>query len=125
MLVFRSLDDVRKARLPTHLKRLITEQMETLIAGYGDAYNPVDDGYIVLIDGGTTDEEILALTGRSILDMTFENVERDGQSDILVGTWIANNSFCLSFILDISDPGIDPIIRNRFLAELEETGRSA
>ena len=127
MLAFRSLDDVRKARLPPDLERVITEQMETLIAGYGDEYDPQNDGYIVLVNAGTTDDDFRRLTGTSVQDTIFESVERvENHPELLVAYWIASNSFCLSFLLDTSDSdGIDPIILARFLSELQESGKTA
>lgn len=117
MQLFRTIDDIRKARFPPDLEKIITEQMETLIAGYGNDFNPDHDGCIVLLEAGTEDEDFRLLTGTSVTDAIFESVDRVGH--YLVAIWLGNNQYGITFVLDSSEQVcVDPAIRNRFLSEI-------
>lgn len=124
MLLFRSIDDIRQTRLPPDLEQVITEHMEILIAGYGPEFNPDRDGCVVLIDAGTEDDDIRLLTGCSITDAIFESVERDRRCNFLIGIWLGNNQYGITFFLDPEEAGVDPVIRNRFLSLLQVDERS-
>lgn len=105
MLIFKSLEDVAKARLPSRLDGLVRRSVEEAIrAGdfpeEGHPYDPEADGYVVLLQPGDDRRRLTELGLENPVDgLTFESLQVDPHSRAFVGCFLANNQFALTIIL--------------------------
>jgi hypothetical protein len=88
--------------------------MQSLLTAYGEAFDPDDYGYVVLVDQHTTDADALELMGRIWPDARFEGVTFDRETDCFHTVWLANNQFGISFVVP-DEPWLDPRIRAALL----------
>ena len=74
---------------------------------------------------GTADD-IRLLTGCSITDAIFESVERDRRCNFLIGIWLGNNQYGITFFLDPEEAGVDHFsphdMRRSFISDLLDKG---
>lgn len=116
MKVFKSVEDVEGAGLspPVHdvVHRVVKGFIDAL-AEYGQVYDPEDDGYTLLIEGGD-DAEVAAEIGYPIGDALFEGVTHEDGA--FVGCVLHNNQFGFSLIF-IDSPLLDPVLRARLVEE--------
>jgi len=117
MLAFRSLEDIPKARLPTHLIQPVTKLMRCIHAAHGSDYQPDDDGYVILVTPTDTDKNLADRLGTRWNDSCFEGVSYDKASRLYHAVILRNNQFTLSILIP-DEPWLDPDIRARMLPEI-------
>lgn len=120
MLTFRSLADIRKARLPPRIIRALTDVMGRLLAACGPEYDPDDDGYLVLITSHTTDADGVALMGVPWREARLEGIVYDRENRCYLSCILFNNQFGLSLIVP-DEPWLDAAFRQRLLHEIGGT----
>lgn len=124
MLTFKSLADVAKARLPSRLDALVRQCVEAAIrAGdypeAGHAYDPEQDGYVVLLQPGDEKRMLFELgTEKSVEGLDFEALQVDPHARAFVGHFLANNQFGLTIILPDAS-WLNDGVRRRMLAKLD------
>jgi len=118
MMVFKSIADVEAAGLspPVHgvVHRVVSGFIEAL-AKYGETYDPEDDGYTILIEGGD-EEAVAAEIGYPLGDALFEGVYRE--DGCFVGCVLHNNQFGYSLIF-VDSPKLDPAVRAKLVDECD------
>lgn len=117
MLTFRSLTDVNQVQLPPKHRCAVMCAMRSLLAAYGEGFDPDDDGYVVLVDQHTTDADALELMGQSWPDVRLEGTTFDRETNCFLTIWLANNQFGLSIVVP-DEPWLDPRFRAVLLSEL-------
>lgn len=114
---FRSIDDVEAAHLQSLLYGLVKRLYEQLQSAYRDTryeYNPEEDGFIVLIEEGDTDNAVAAMYGYTLLNAVFEEVHvEDGY---FVAYVLHNNQFGITWIIPDA-LWLDTRLRERLLQE--------
>ena len=118
MKVFKSIDDVEAAGLspPIHgvVHRVVSSFIEAL-AKYGGTYDPEDDGWTILIEGGD-EAEVAAEIGYPLADALFEGAFRE--DGCFVGCVLHNNQFGYSLVF-VDSPKLDPAVRAKLVAECD------
>jgi len=118
MKVFKSIADVEAAGLspPVHgvVHRVVSGFIEAL-AQYGGTYDPDDDGWTILIEGGD-EAEVAAEIGYPLAEALFEGVFRD--DGCLIGVVLHSNQFGYSLVF-VDSPKLDPVIRATLVAECD------
>lgn len=122
MLAFRSLEDIPKARLPTHLVSPVTKLMRGILANHGSDYQPDDDGYVILVTPTDTDKSLADRLGPRWSESCFEGVSYDKASRLYHTVILRNNQFTLSILVP-DEPWLDPAIRTRILHEMGDEER--
>lgn len=117
MLAFRSLEDIPKARLPTHLIQPVTKLMRCIHAAHGSDYQPDDDGYVILVTPTDTDKNLADRLGTRWSESCFEGVSYDKATRLYHAVIIQGNQFTLSVLVP-SEPWLDPAILARMLHEM-------
>lgn len=117
MLAFRSLEDIPKARLPTHLIPPVTKLMRSINAAHGAGYQPDDDGFVILVTPTDTDKGLAARLGTRWSESCFEGVSYDKTSRLYHAVIIRGNQFTLSILVP-NELWLDPAIRARMLQEM-------
>jgi hypothetical protein len=118
MKVFKSVADVEAAGLspPLHgvVHRVVSGFINAL-AEYGQTYDPEDDGYTILIEGGD-EEAVAAEIGYPLSEALFEGVSRE--DGCFVGTVLHNNQYGYSLIFE-DTPKLDPAVRAKLVEECD------
>ncbi len=118
MKTFKSLVEVDAAGLPPPLHRACRGTLEALIDAYaevGAAYDPDDDGYVVLIDPEDTDATLEAECGYSLRDALFEGcIHEDG---VFLTCVLHNNQFGISIVVPDA-PWLAADVRARLVTEV-------
>lgn len=117
MLTFRSLEDIQKARLPTHLIPPVTKLMQGILAAHGSGYRPDNDGFIILVTPTDTDKSLADRLCIRWNESCFEGVSYDKASRLYHAVILRNNQFTLSILVP-DEPWLDPAIRSRMLHEI-------
>ncbi|MDD2272990.1 MAG: hypothetical protein PHP95_06815 [Desulfuromonadaceae bacterium] len=117
MQSFRTIEEIEQAGLNPKIRRAVMRAMRGLLAAYGEGFDPVDDGYVVLVDQHTTDADALELIGRSWPDVRLEGATFDRETNCFLTVWLANNQFGLSIVVP-DEPWLDPRFRAVLLSEL-------
>jgi hypothetical protein len=118
MRVFKSIEDVESAGLPPPAHALVHRVVKNFIdalAAYGQDYDPDDDGYTLLIEGGD-EGEVAAEIGYPLAEALFEGVTREG--GFYVGCILHNNQFGYSLIIEDSKK-LDPAVRAKLVDEYD------
>ncbi|RII25151.1 MAG: hypothetical protein CXR31_14775 [Geobacter sp.] len=123
MLAFRSMEDIPKARLPTHLVSPVTKLMRGIYAAHGAGYQPDDDGYVILVTPTDTDKSLAERLGTRWNESCFEGVSYDKASRLYHAVILRNNQFTLSILVP-DEPWLDQAIRTRMLHEMEDEERT-
>jgi hypothetical protein len=117
MKVLKSLEDIEAAGLSPPVRDAAREVLENLIrayAEYGQSYDPDDDGYVIVIEGGEPDAAVEAEAGYALGAARFEGgVLAHG---CFVTCTLHNNQFGISWVI-VDSPALDPALRARLLAE--------
>ena len=105
MLTFKSTEDLRKLSPDDPAYSTVEELIEQLITAYsppGRAYDPEDDGYIILIEPEDVDRTLDELwDGCTLLNLLWEGIFL--RNNHFVGIWLANNEYGLSFVIPDAD----------------------
>lgn len=119
MKTFKSLADVEAADLSPPVRDAVRRVVRGLIeayAEYGETYDPDDDGYAILVEGGESETEIEAEVGYGLRGALFEGGYRE--DGCFVTCTLHNNQYGISWIV-VDSPALDPAIRARLLEECD------
>lgn len=75
MKVLKSLEEIESAGLSPEVRDAAHGVLKNLIDAYaehGEVYDPEDDGYVIIVEGGEQDAEIEAEVGYSLREALFE-----------------------------------------------------
>jgi hypothetical protein len=105
MITFKSTEDLSKLSPDDPAHATVEELIEQLITAYspiGRAYDPEDDGYIILIEPEDADRELDELwDGCTLLNIPWEGIFlRDG---FFTAIYLANNEYGLCFVIPDAD----------------------
>jgi len=117
MLIFKHLDDIPKARLPTHLAQYISNLI-TSITALLQHYNPEEDGHIVLITSKDTDSNLCKMIGRGWSESTFEAISYNKEYNCYHAVIMNNNQFAVSILIP-REAWLESAIRDRICREIE------
>lgn len=118
MKILRTIEDIERARLPGNVLPVVRDLLTNLIADYakhGHAFNPEEDGHIVLIEEGDADGDIRAALGAGLLDAVLEGCVYD--RGFFVTCVLFNNQFGVSVVVEDA-PWLDPAARRRLVQNL-------
>jgi hypothetical protein len=118
MRVFKSIEDVEAAGLspPVHgvVHRVVKGFIDAL-EEYGGTYDPEDDGWTILIEGGDEDA-VAGEIGYPLTEALFEGVFRE--DGCFVGCVLHNNQFGYSLVF-VDSPTLDPAVRAKLIEECD------
>ena len=101
MITFKSTEDLSKLPEVHPAYATIKELIEQLITAYsplGRAYDPEDDGYIILIEPEDVDCTLDELwDGCTLLNIPWEGIMLQG--DFFIAIYLANNEYGLTFVI--------------------------
>jgi len=101
MITFKSTEDLSKLPEVHPAYATIKELIEQLITAYsplGRAYDPEDDGYIILIEPEDADRTLDELwDGCTLLNIPWEGIMLQG--DFFIAIYLANNEYGLTFVI--------------------------
>ena len=118
MKTLRTIEDIERARLPGNVLPVVRDLLTNLIADYaehGHAFNPDEDGHIVLIEEGDADGDIRAALGAGLLDAVLEGCVYD--RGFFVTCVLFNNQFGVSVVVEDA-LWLDPAARRRLVQNL-------
>jgi hypothetical protein len=105
MITFKSTEDLNKLPADDPAYATVKELIEQLISAYsppGRAYDAEDDGYIILIEPEDAQRELDELwDGCTLLTIPWEGIMKQG--DYLIGIFLANNEYGLTFVIPDAD----------------------
>ena len=119
MKVLKSLDEVEAAGLSPPVRGAAYGVLKNLIdayAEYGEDYDPGDDGYVIVVEGGD-EAEASAEVGYALADAVFEGGFHE--HGCFHTCTLHNNQFGISWVI-IDSPKLDPAVRARLVAECGE-----
>lgn len=117
MKTFRTIGDVEAAHLKPFLYTLtkrLHEQIQSAYTGTGYEYSPEDDGFIVLIEEGDTENVVAAMYGYTLLTAVYEDVRFE--NGCFVAFALHNNQFGITWIIPDA-PWLDKQLRDRLILE--------
>jgi hypothetical protein len=101
MISFRSTEDLNKLPPDHHAHNTVRELIDQLITAYsppGRAYDPEDDGYIILIEPEDAQRELDELwDGCTLMNIPWEGIMLQG--DFFIAIYLANNEYGLTFVI--------------------------
>ena len=116
MKVLKSLEELETAGLSPPVYDAAREVLKNLIDAYtehGCTYNPEDDGYVVVVEGG--DEALAAeQVGYVLTEALFEDVLYE--QGLFLTCTLHNNQFGISWVV-VDSPELDPVLRAKLVAE--------
>lgn len=118
MKIIRTLEDVDRSGL-SELAHPVVRDLVTGIANdyaqNGQLFNPDEDGHVLLVEKGDTDEEMRAALGTTLLDAVIEGCVLDrGHFITLV---LFNNQFGVSVVVEDA-PWLPAAVRDRLANNL-------
>lgn len=119
MITIRSPEDVLRKNLPKHLAVYVTSIMNGILRSIPD-YNPDTDGHIIVVTPTDTDEKLCAVLGRRYADNMWEGVFFNPEYNCYNGTYITNNQFTVTVIVQC-EALIDTAIIDRMVREVSLT----
>jgi hypothetical protein len=120
MKTFKSLEEVESAGLSPPVHQAVHGVLKNLIdayAQYGEVYDPEDDGFTILIEGGESDAEIVAEVGYSLREALLEG--GFFENGCFQTCTLHNNQYGISWIV-IDSPSLDADVRAKLVAECGE-----
>ena len=120
MKVLKSLEEIEAAGLSPTVRDAAHGVLKNLIdayAQYGEVYDPLDDGYVIVIEGGESDAEVEAEVGYNLREALFEGGSHE--HGCFVTATLHNNQFGISWVV-VDSPKLDAEIRARLVEECGE-----
>ena len=120
MKVLKSLEEIESAGLSPEVRDAAHVVLKNLIDAYaqhGEVYDPADDGYVIVIEGGESDSEIEAEVGYNLREALYEG--GSVENGCFVTATLHNNQYGISWIV-VDSPTLDPEIRLRLVEECGE-----
>ena len=124
MKVLKSLEEVESAGLSPPVYAAAHGVLKNLIDAYakhGETYDPEDDGYVIVIEGGESDAEVEAEVGYNLREALYEGGLYE--HGCFVTCTLHNNQFGISWVV-IDSPKLDPAIRAKLVEECGEAAPS-
>ena len=124
MKVLKSLEEVESAGLSPPVYAAAHGVLKNLIDAYekhGETYDPEDDGYVIVIEGGESDAEVEAEVGYNLRDALYEGGFYE--NGCFQTCTLHNNQFGISWVV-IDSPKLDPAIRAKLVEECGEAAPS-
>jgi len=101
MLEFKSTEDLAKLPATDPAYPTVEDLVNRLITEYtppGETYNADDYGYVILIQEGDVDRELIELwDGCTLLNIYWEGISEQG--DFFIAIYLANNEYGLCFVI--------------------------
>lgn len=119
MKILKSLEEVEAAGLSPPVREAAHGVLKNLIdayAEYGEAYDPEEDGYVIVVEGGD-EAEAAAEVGYSLAEATFEGGFYE--HGCFITCTLHNNQFGISWIV-IDSPVLDLSVRAKLVEECGE-----
>ena len=120
MKVLKSLEEIEAAGLSPPVRDAAHGVLKNLIDAYaqhGEVYDPLDDGYVIVIEGGESDAEVEAEVGYNLREALFEGGSHE--NGCFVTATLHNNQFGISWVV-VDSPKLDAKIRARLVEECGE-----
>lgn len=117
MKTFRSLEEVESAGLSPPVYAAVHGVLKNLIDAYaehGEVYDPEDDGYVILVEGGESDGEVAAEVGYSLMEALFEGGFHE--NGCFQTCTLHNNQYGISWVI-IDSPALDAALRAKLIEE--------
>lgn len=118
MIQIRSPADLQRSRLPENLHRAVSKLLTGIIAAHGQAYNPSDDGHIIVVTPSDSDISLSDRLGGRWRDSMFEGVSYSRDTCTWHAVYLHNNQCTMSVIIEDAD-WLDPGIRQRLQIEMQ------
>ena len=115
MRVLKSIEDVESAGLSPPIHGVVYRVVKGFIDALGGTYDPEDDGWTILVEGGDEDE-VAGEIGYPLADALFEGVFRE--DGCFVGCVLHNNQFGYSLVF-VDSPTLDPAVRAQLIVECD------
>ena len=119
MHVLKSLEDIESTGLSPPVREAAHGVLKALIDAYeehGYTYDPEDDGYVVVVEGGD-EAEAAAEVGYALTEAVFEGGFHE--RGCFITCTLHNNQFGISWVI-VDSPRLDPAVRARLVAECGE-----
>lgn len=120
MKVIKSLEDVDVAGLSPPVYAVAHSVLKGFIDALvenGNEYDPENDGYLIVIEGGESDAEIEAEVGYNLREARYEGGYFE--QGCFVTCTLHNNQYGISWVVEDS-PKLDPDIRTKLLLECSD-----
>ena len=105
MITFKSPEDLAKVPPDHQAQATLRTLVHDLVMAYspiGRAYDPEDDGYIILVEPEDADRTLDELwDGCTLLNIPWEGIMLQG--DFYIAIYLANNEYGLSFVIPNAD----------------------
>lgn len=118
MIHIRSPADLQRSRLPENLHRAVFQLLTGIISAHGQAYNPSDDGHIIVVTPSDSDISLSDRLGGRWRDSMFEGVSYSRDTRTWHAVYLHNNQCAISVIVEDAD-WLDPGIRQRLQIEMQ------
>lgn len=116
MIAIRSPADLKRSRLPENLHRAVSEVLANIQDAHGEAYNPENDGHIIVITPNDNDVSLAERLGSPYQDSMFEGISYDRDTRTWHVVYLLNNQCAMSLIISDAE-WLDPVIRQRICRE--------
>lgn len=120
MKVLKSLEEIESAGLSPGVRDAAHGVLKNLIdayAAHGEVYDPEDDGYVIVVEGGETDADFAAEVGYPLREALFEGGSYE--NGCFVTCTLHNNQFGISWVV-IDSPALDAELRAKLVEECGE-----
>ena len=105
VITFKSPEDLSKLSENHPAHATVSTLVHDLITAYtppGRAYDPEDDGYVILIEEADVNRTLDELwDGCTLLNIPWEGIMLQG--DFYIGIYLANNEYGLTFVIPDAD----------------------
>ena len=117
MLSFRTMTDVAQARIPPPLRELVSRLVRGYHATHGDRYDPEADGYVLLFEPGSTDDQARSVFGHTWADAPVEGVSYNKEYKVFLAIVMLNNQLAHTVIVP-DQPWLPADFRSHLLENL-------
>lgn len=121
MIILRSPADLNKARLPPNLLAAAGTVLNAIQAAHGTAYNPDDDGYLIVVTPADSDATLSKKLGPRWENAQFEGVTYERKTRTWHAVILQGNQFAISVLIEDAD-WLESGIRRRMQSETDRKG---
>lgn len=121
MIILRSPADLNKARLPPNLLAAAGTVLNAIQAAHSTAYNPDDDGYLMVVTPADSDATLSKKLGQRWENAQFEGVAYDRKTSTWHAVILQGNQFAISVLIEDAD-WLESGIRRRMQSETDSKG---
>jgi hypothetical protein len=119
MIVIKTPEDITAAAVTDEVKVVIMEVFRNLVAAYvehGEAYDPDEVGYIVVVEGGDEDQILGNEINYSFREALLEGVCKNG--NVFETCTLHNNEYGITWLVIDSDK-LDSDVRKKLQDEVD------